>query len=50
MVLCLVGTILLAAAAGSIGDRLGRALMLISSLALCLFGIYQIWSGAGALL
>ena len=42
--------VILCAAARSFGPRVARVLLGISALALCCFGLYQLWSGSTALL
>jgi threonine/homoserine/homoserine lactone efflux protein len=50
MVLMLGAIIILSAAAGRFGPRVGRALVGGSAVALAIFGCYQLWSGALSLL
>lgn len=49
IVLGLIGTILLSAAARGLGPRISRALTGISAIALAAFGLYQLSSGTGLL-
>ena len=50
MVLSLAGIIVLFGVARNLGEKVGRALVGASAAALALFGCYQLWMGAGALL
>ncbi len=50
MIVSLAAIISLFAAAGSLGPRVGRALVGVSAVALACFGCYELWSGARALL
>ena len=49
MILCQAGIILLFAAARNLGPRVNRVMVGISAIALACFGIYELWSGLGAI-
>jgi threonine/homoserine/homoserine lactone efflux protein len=49
MVACMMGMILVFAAAGTIGPQVRRSLIGVSSIALACLGIYQLWLGTFAL-
>jgi threonine/homoserine/homoserine lactone efflux protein len=50
MVVTLAGLIALFGRAGSLGPRVGRALVGLSAIALAGFGLYQLWAGTQGLL
>ena len=50
MILVTLGIMLLFAAARSLGPRVSRALVGISSIAMVCFGLYELWLGIGSTL
>jgi threonine/homoserine/homoserine lactone efflux protein len=49
MVLSLSAMIVLASAAGRLGPRVNKVLLLLTALGLASFGLYQLWTGFGSL-
>lgn len=45
LIVCMIGVVLLVAAARSLGPRIAKSLVFVSALALAGFGIYQLWEG-----
>jgi threonine/homoserine/homoserine lactone efflux protein len=50
MIACMIGMILLFAAANKMGRRVQKVLIALSSFALACFGLYQLWMGVSAVL
>ncbi len=50
MILGLLGTVLLISAARSLGTRINRGLILLSSAALAVFALYELWTGINSIL